>query len=371
MTATAGGVVATSNSFSIYGNSTTARSRLAVGAGGLTLNGSVLNLRRGGAGAMGSRLVLDGDVITAGSLPSRINLDGAGGTTGAVSVDLSSSAGVVDRNFNIADGGADLSVGIPVVNGAATTASITKVGPGTLTLAAVNTYNGSTNIKAGTVIVSGTASGSAAIVGNSASPATTASLMGGNGAVSATPTVSDISGITSGARIDPGISQFSAGVLNTNTFSLANSGRLTIEIGGTLTGGNGIDGYDRINVLSPTTSAGVSGGFLDLVDMSISVLPSDALLFILVNNGSGASSAAFGGVTLNGSPVANLNNIVLGGQRFSLVYTANFDGVSGSYGGVASGGNDIALVAIPEPLSAATLFGGVTLLALRRRRRRG
>jgi autotransporter-associated beta strand protein len=370
MTATAGGTVATSNSFTIYGNSTSARSRLAVGPGGLTLNGSVLNLRRGGAGAMGSRLVLDGDVTTAGINPSRINLDTAGGTTGAVSVDLSSTAGVVNRNFNIAGGGADLSVGIPIVNGAATTASITKAGPGTLTLSAVNTYNGSSNVKEGTVLVSGTASGSAAIVGNSVSPATIATLMGGNGAIVSTPTLSDISGIASGAHIDPGISQFSAGILNTNTFSLTNSAHLTIQIGGTIAGGNGIDGYDRINILSPTTSASVSGGVLDLSDMSINVLPTDALLFILVNNGSGASSAAFGGVTLDGSPVPNLNNIVIGGQQFALVYNAHFDGVSGLYGGFAVGGNDVALVAVPEPTSAAALWGGITLLALRCRRRK-
>jgi fibronectin-binding autotransporter adhesin len=318
---------------------------------------------------MGSQLVLNGDVTTAGFAPSRINFDAAGGSTGALSLDLSSTPGDVNRNLNIAGGGADLTVGIPIVNGAATTASITKAGPGTLTLSAINTYNGSTNIKEGTVVVSGTAAGSAAIVGNSAIPATPAILTGGNGAASATPTLSDISGIASGARIDPGVSEFSAGILNTNTFSLTNSAHLTIQIGGTVAGGNGIDGYDRINVLSSTTSAAVSGGFLDLADMSLSVLPSDSLLFVLVNNGSGPSSAPFGGVTLDGSPVANLNNIVIGGQPFALIYNAHFDGVSGSYGGVATGGNDIALVAVPEPLSAATLFGSVALLALRRRRR--
>jgi autotransporter-associated beta strand protein len=370
MTGTAGGTVETINTFSIFGNSPTARSKLTVGAGGLLLNGSVLNVRRGGAGAMGSRLVLDGDVSTAGSLPSSINLDTMSGTNGVVSVDLSSTAGSVERNFNVAGGGADLSVSVPLVNGAATTASITKLGPGTLTLAATNTYNGATNVKSGTVIVSGTASGSAAFVGNSTSPAAVAILMGGNGAVSTTPTVSDISAITSGASVDPGIGQFSAGVLNTNTFSLTNSARLTIQVGGVFAGGNGIDGYDRINVLSPAVSASVSGGFLDLADMSIGALPTDALLFILVNNGTGTPSSPFSGVTLGGSPVANLNNIVIGGQQFSLVYSANFDGFSGPYGGSASGGNDIALVAIPEPASVAALLCGSSLLTLRWRRTR-
>jgi hypothetical protein len=193
--------------------------------------------------------------------------------------------------------------------------------------------------------------------------------MGGNGAVSTTPTVGDISAVTLGAIVDPGTSPISAGVLITNTFSLTNSARLAIQIGGTFAGGNGIDGYDRINVLNPTASASVSGGFLDLADVAISALPADALLFIVVNNGTGAPSGLFSGVTLGGSPVANINNIVIGGQQFALVNNANFDGASGLYGGFATGGNDIALVAVPEPLSVATLLCGATVLALRRRRR--
>jgi autotransporter-associated beta strand protein len=369
MPAIPGGVVATPNSFAIYGNSTTVRSRLSIGSGGLLLNGSFLNLRRGNAGAMGSRLVLDGDVSTTGAAPSSINLDSAGGTTGAVSVDLSSTPGTVERFFNVGDFGADLSVSVPLVNGAATTASITKVGPGVLTLSAVNTYNGSTNVRSGTVIISGASSGSAAIVGNSASPAVSAALMGGNGSVSTTPTVSDISAITAGAIVAPGISNVSTGVLNTNTFSLTNSAHLSIQIGGIFPGGNGFDGYDRINVLSPATSASVSGGILDLIDLSIFPPPTDALLFILVNNGTDAPSSLFSGVTLGANPVANINNIVIGGQQFALVNNADFDGVTGLYGGSPTGGNDIALVAVPEPVSAISVLVGSALIGLRRRRK--
>jgi autotransporter-associated beta strand protein len=286
-------------------------------------------------------------------------------------VDLSSTAGSVDRNFIVAGGGADLSVSVPLVNGMATTASITKSGPGVLTLAAVNTYTGATNVKAGTVIVTGSASASAAIVGNSAIPSAAAKLMGGDGTVSAIPTFSDINGITFAATIDPGVpgsDPLTAGVLNTNTFSLTNSARLTIHIGGVFVGGNGIDGYDRINVLSATDSASVSGGFLDLVDIATFPLPSDALLFIVVNNGTGTPGSPFSGVTLGGQAVGNPGNIVIGSQQFSLVYTANFDGFSGSYGGTAGGGNDIALVAVPEPVTATSLIAGAAILGLMRRR---
>jgi hypothetical protein len=121
--------------------------------------------------------------------------------------------------------------------------------------------------------------------------------------------------------------------------------------------------------LSPTDSANVSGGFLDLVDIATFPLPTDALLFIVVNNGTGAASSPFSGVTLGGQAVSNLSNIVIGSQRFSLVYNADFDGFSGFYGGSASGGNDIALIAVPEPVTAISLLVGVAVLGLIRRRR--
>jgi len=56
-----------------------------------------------------------------------------------------------------------------------------------------------------------------------------------------------------------------------------------------------------------------------------------------------------------------------GAQPFALVNNADFDGVTGAYGGAASGGNDIALVAVPEPLSGMLLLAGTLLLGLRRR----
>ena len=56
MTATAGTTVPTNNSFTLYGNSTARQSSITVGTGGLSLQNSVLNLRRGAAGAFGSTL---------------------------------------------------------------------------------------------------------------------------------------------------------------------------------------------------------------------------------------------------------------------------------------------------------------------------
>lgn len=156
MTGTAGDVPTRANTFTVYGSVVPKQSSIFVGSGGLTLNNSVLNLRRGSAAnSPGSRLVLDGNVTTTGTLPSAISEDIAGGTFGAIAVELSSTPGDVTREFNIGGGGADLTIGVPVTNGAASSAGITKIGAGTLTLSAVNTYTGLTTVLGGTLAVTG------------------------------------------------------------------------------------------------------------------------------------------------------------------------------------------------------------------------
>ncbi len=152
MTATAGGTANTANSFTLYGNNSGKQSSIFVGSGGLTLDNSVINLRRGSVtNARGSRLVLDGNVTTTGTSPSAISEDTAGGTIGAIAVELSSTTGDVIREFNIGGGGANLTIGIPVTNGASTSAGITKIGAGMLTLSGANTFSGDTKVSAGTL----------------------------------------------------------------------------------------------------------------------------------------------------------------------------------------------------------------------------
>jgi autotransporter-associated beta strand protein len=156
MTGTAGDTPGTANTFTVYGANAPKQSSIFVGSGGLTLDNSVLNLRRGSAeDSPGSRLILDGNVTTTGTSPSAISEDTAGGTFGNIAVELSSVGGAVTREFNVGGGGADLTIGVPVTNGAATTAGITKIGAGTLTLSAVNTYNGLTTVLGGTLEVTG------------------------------------------------------------------------------------------------------------------------------------------------------------------------------------------------------------------------
>lgn len=156
---------AVTNGFTVFGNTTT-RGTLTVGSGGLYLENSTIHLKRGNAGALGSRLVLNGDVSIGGTTTSLIRRDGTE-TEGLTLVELSSTAGNVTRTFTTAAGGGNLNISVSVTNGAATAASIVKSGAGTLTLsgAEANSYGGDTTINGGTLALNKTA-GVTAVAGN-------------------------------------------------------------------------------------------------------------------------------------------------------------------------------------------------------------
>jgi autotransporter-associated beta strand protein len=148
MTATAGGTVGTANSFTVYGNSTTVWSTLRIGS--LTLAGGRINLRRGGAGALGSRVILDGDVTTS-TAASFISEDTNGGTTGTLAVELSSTVGAVVRTLTLGTNGA-LDINVPITNGASVSGGLLKTGVQQLNLGGgtlANTYTGVTTVPQG------------------------------------------------------------------------------------------------------------------------------------------------------------------------------------------------------------------------------
>ena len=141
------------NTFRLSGNTSVRQTQVTIGSGGLSLDGSNILLAIGsGSGALGSRIVLNGDVTTLGSTASSIMPPTSGdGTNGTRAVALSGTVGAATRSFTIGGGGADLNVLVPIANGSATTAGIRKLGAGILTLGTANTYTGATTISAGTL----------------------------------------------------------------------------------------------------------------------------------------------------------------------------------------------------------------------------
>src|SRR5205814_1970074 len=69
-----------------------------------------------------------------------------------------SSANVKAGGANINDGGFAITIGQPLLSGAASDGGLAKTGAGTLTLGGASTYNGPTSITAGSVLLSGTGS---------------------------------------------------------------------------------------------------------------------------------------------------------------------------------------------------------------------
>jgi autotransporter-associated beta strand protein len=123
---------------------------LTVGSGGLTLNGSTLSMNLGSvASGIGSRLILNGNITTTGSSGSFIG--SYNGTNGTTSIQLSSTTGSVNRTITTGSG-ANLTIGVAITNGNATTAGIIKDGLGTLTLSNNNTFTGGLMINSGTVM---------------------------------------------------------------------------------------------------------------------------------------------------------------------------------------------------------------------------
>lgn len=209
-------------------------------------------------------------------------------------------------------------------------------GLATLTLTGTNTYTGPTSINSGTMVLTGSITGS------------TTSLNGGT--LKGTGTAGNLT-VNSGT-LAPGNSP---GILNTGNVDF-NGGIFAIEIGGNQTG-NGLDKYDQLNVTGTVSLNAPIELTLDFAGYD----PVDGVdSFVIVNN-DGTDA-----VTLAGSRmfygVTELNEgttFVATSGTFSQEFRVTYAGGSG---------NDIVLVAIPEPTAAAGMLVGLAALAGLRRR---
>ena len=115
--------------------------------------------------------------------------------------------------------------------------------------------------------------------------------------------------------------------------------------------------YDQVSVGAGTGAVSTGSVGLDGVQLSLTLgtgIRTDDLFFVLINDGSDPLTGRF-------SSLPDGALFTSAGQAFLISYQAN------SATGTFDGGNDIALLAVPEPGSAALLTFGSTLLLRRRR----
>jgi autotransporter-associated beta strand protein len=228
-------------------------------------------------------------------------------------------------NYSFGDGTAANS---GVIGGAI---SLVKEGSGTQTLGDTNTYTGTTTVNSGTLIINGNISTSLTTIKSGGT-------LGGSGSVGGLS-------VEGGGTLAPGNSP---GILNVGSTSLATLSTFAVEINGNTVSTQ----YDQLNVTGTMSLAG-------LLSVTMGYTPADSALFFIIANDGLPTDAITG--TFSNAPVDG-GIYKLGGQDFKISYF----GDSGTNSFI--GGNDVVLMAIPEP-SATLLVGGLGFLVMLRRRR--
>ena len=335
--------------------------------GGGTLSGTINNgtgtnvtaLTKSGAGSWivsGANTYTGATAVNTGTLKAGVasvaNTSGAFGNNSAVTManvagatlditgfntQIGSLTGGGVTGGNVVLGAATLTTGGDNTSPAAyagvisgTGGALTKIGTGTLTLTGTNTYTGNTTVDAGKLVVNGSCSTSTLTTVN-----TTATL-GGSGTIGALV-------VMSGGTVAPGNSP---GILSAGNTDLQAGSTLSMDINGSALG----TGYDQLNITGTVSLANALslnlGGYTPV---------NSTLFFILANDSTDAITGTFSNAPIDGS------TYTLGGKQFQISYFGD------STGGTFTGGNDVVLMAVPEP--GAALLGGLGVLALLRRRR--
>jgi autotransporter-associated beta strand protein len=369
---------------------------------GAGVAGGVLNVGSGGLNfsdgtnptlTINSDASSAGKVVLAGPVTSTVNsgqalIASGGAATNPGTLDL----GGARRSFSVT-GTAPLVVSAPVTGTGATT-GIDKAGSGTLVLAGANTYAGDTNVNAGKVVVSGSLAGNVNVAsGATLAGGANAALPSLSSQVAAIVAHSDING---GGTVAPGDSGGSGlasiGQLNASgNVTLGDSlttgvAHLSIEIGGNQDGaGVGAGGpnttnsatlqYDRLTLAGGTlnltnanldvTAVNSFGYTSPTYDTTQFIIPADGHIFFLITGASAINGTFMNAQGTDANFPGFSTMFGTDGQEFAISYSASFSG------GTFTGGNDVAVMAIPEPNSMSMLAGSLGLaLGLQRFRRR-
>ena len=330
------------------------------GSGGGPGGSGVAN--RGGGGGGGQRLSTSGNNGGSGGtgiVVVRYQGDPVAGSSGGIAGTGSAAGYTIHSYTSVGSSSLDFSslnlnqrLSATLSGNLSGTGSLAYAGPGKLTLTGSNSYSGSTSVNAGTLAVNGSLSNTSLVsVG-------AGGTLGGSGVIAA--------GVTAAGIIAPGNS---IGTLSTNDFLL--TGTLANELARFNDGSSISPVSDLVNVTGSVT--------LDNADLSLALWTgsgysapiSGDIFYLIANDGADAISGVF--AQLNGAPATLTEGSLFSwdSQQWKITYQANY---TGSYGSSSfTGGNDAAIIVVPEPATLAGAAAGIALLArsIARRSHRG
>jgi autotransporter-associated beta strand protein len=269
----------------------------------------------------GGTVTLSGGNITDGGGASTLQL--SGGTLDMGGMSIGSALNPIDT-LTLASGTLK---NVGQINGGG---AITKTSTGTLTIDGSNTYSGGTTVAAGKLLAEGSLL-SFVTVNNNAT-------LGGNGSIG-------------GLNVQPG------GTLSTGD----SPGKLTVNGNATLSGTDAVEinnatagtGYDQLVVNGSTNTVSLAGTLA--LTVSPSYTPAGDAVWIVVNNTS---------TNLNGTFDPTVPGLPDGWQ---VLYNVNYDPVTPNL--TPGSGNDVAIVAVPEPATLLMLIMAAGLGLMFRRTR--
>ncbi|HEX4413513.1 MAG TPA: hypothetical protein VH107_07770 [Lacipirellulaceae bacterium] len=325
------------------GTTQTVSNSLKVMSGNLNANGTRTQIQVGGNGdavvmSGGSQINNNATVAMTGTGGVRFDTTNSGTATIAGTVDL----GAATRDFNVADGGADVDMD---VSGQLTNGAISKSGGGALRISAGQSFSSAAtvNINGGTLRAdnpTGSATGAAAIVVHGGA------TLGGTGAVAGSVAVN------SGGHLAPGNSIESLNIGTSGATLTFNAGsNFDYEIKSNNSLAAAADLVNLTGDLSISSTAAIN--FADLAGMAAALLPANTKFTLI----------AYTGAWDNGTFASQANNsdVQIGPNEFVLQYDDLTAGVN-FQSEVASGLHYVTLTAVPEA-SAFLCVGVAGLLA--------